>query len=290
MKSAFAKIVTETKPTSVDPLKKGVSGALLATYRGGLRAVLKPAREKLPNGNMRQRGLPVITQPYREAAFYALAKYLGSDFEALVPETVLTEHDGVVASAQLFLPGAMQLYDLNPHLKTLRGDVSWGDEVKKTALKVPKKFWKKLLALDIIAGSRDRHVHNVGITMQLRDATPTFRLHAWDNACSFGQTFKRYHNVFHKFIFRHYVNFDDVWPAWDRITLEGLTQALAPFQLTTAEVNDAYLRTQFFQDYPYRLPWKVVSDGKDRARDFPDYASYFKPILEQPQHLVALGA
>jgi len=289
MKSAFAKIVTETKPVSVKPLKKGISGALLATYRGGLRAVLKLAKEKLPNGNKRQRGLPVITQPQREVAFYELAVYLGKDYEALVPETVLTHYNGTVASAQLYLPGAMNLHDINPKLVDLRGSNRWRDELKATALKVPKPFWRKLLALDILAGARDRHAHNVGVTMHLKDNKPTFRLHAWDNACTFGLTFKRYHNVFHKYIFRDYVNFDDVWPVWDTITLDGLTGAIGPY-LEPAEVTDTFLRCQFFQDYPYRLPWRVVSEGKDRSRDFPDYAAYFKPVLEQPQHLVALSA
>lgn len=289
MKSAFAKIVTETKPTEVKSLKEGVSGALIATYRSGLRAVLKPSKEKLPNGNKRQRGLLVSTQPQREVAFYELAKLMGKPFEMLVPETVLTTHEGVPASAQLFLPGAMQLHDLNEKIPKLRGKKGWRAEVKKTALLVPKAYWRRLLALDIIAGARDRHARNVGITVHLSADKPTYRLHAWDNACTFGKTFKRYHNVFHKFIFRAYVNFDDIWPAWDRLTLEAMQSTLGDL-LTAEEVVDAFLRVQFFHEYPYRLPWKVCSQGHDSSKDFPPYTAFFKPVIEQPQHLVALSA
>lgn len=287
MKSAFAKIVTETKPTEMKPLKHGISGAHLATYRGGLRAIVKVSKEKLPNGNRKQRGISVSTQPQREVAFYELAKLMG--FESLVPETVLTQVEGAVASAQLFLPGAVHLHAMNDKIKKLKGKDGWREEVKRTALQVPKKFWKQLLALDIVAGSRDRHAHNVGITMSLKQDKPTYRLHAWDNACTFGRAFTRYHNVFHKILFRNYVNFDSVWPALDALTLDGLQGALGEY-LTPAEIADAYLRCHFFQVYPYRLPWKVCSNGSDSSTGFPPYLSFFAPVIEQPQHLVALSA
>lgn len=271
MPSIFERVVTESEPENVKPLSSGKSGALLATYRGGLRAVLKPAKDTMPNGNHRQRGISVRTHPVRERAYYVLSKLLG--FDNLVPETVLVTYKNTTASAQIFVP-AVHLHDINAKLKETHAP-DWRAEVVKTALLIPKRYWRQLLALDIIAGARDRHAHNVGIMMKIENEEPVYRLVAWDNAVTFGLTFARYHNVFHKFMFRTSVDFDSVWPALDGIALDDLKMALEDL-LTLQEIEHAYRRLTFFRDdFPYRLPWHVCSQGTDEPAEFPPYEAYF---------------
>lgn len=284
MLSNFAQIVKEQEPSKVEPLPEGKSGALLATYSSGVRAVVKPVKDTLPNGKKKQRGISVATHPYREVAYYELAKLLG--FEDVVPETVLT-HKAVkdkVASAQLFVPNTLKLKDIEPDLRDTHTK-GWSKLLTQAALRVPKAYWRQLLALDIIAGTRDRHSNNVGVRLRVSEGKAVYRLVAWDNAVCFGESFKLYHNVFHKFIFRHSVNFDAVWPVWDDLTLEDFHDTFSEL-LSQKEIAHAYLRLRFFQDYPYRLPWKVVSEGHDCPQEFPDYRAYFEPVVESTDRLV----
>lgn len=249
-------------------------GALVAEYADGTRALLKPRRERSPSGKLRQRGLRVSTAPEREVAFYRVAKMVG--YDDLVPETVLTTAalDGVPCSAQQYVT-AYHLKRLCPRLKDTQ-DERWGDWLARASLVVPKKYWRRLLLLDVLAGSRDRHANNVGVTATLSGERMVYRLVAWDNAASFGKTFDRYHNVFHKFIFRKAVDWDEVWPVAERVTRDGLTAAIGDL-LSPEEVEHAYLRVQFFLSFPYRLPWRVCSDGKDGANEFPRYSDWFTP-------------
>lgn len=287
MASVFEQVITTQQPVAVKPLTTGKSGALLAMYRGGQRAVLKPAKTTMPNGNRRQRGIEVATHPYRERAFYLLAKLIG--FDHLVPETVITTYKGRYASAQEY-KAAMHLRDINPKLKDPKSK-GWRGEVTRTALMVPKRYWRQLLALDFIAGARDRHANNVGITMRIADDRPTYRLVAWDNAVTFGLTFAKYHNVFHKFMFRNRVDFTDVWPSLEDLTLDDFGAALHGL-ITDEEIRHAYLRLTFFRDdFPYRLPWKRCSQGNDDPAAFPSYADYFEDpgtaAVEEPLALSA---
>ena len=271
------------KPVSVRPLHVGKTGALLATYEDGRKAIVKLSKPALPNGKAMQRGIPTMSHPHREVAFYQLAKLLG--FEELVPETVLTEkvHDGVVASAQQFVP-AVHLRTLQPKLyETSRGD--WYTLLKDMALHVPKKYWRRLVVLDIIAGVRDRHANNVGVLLFLAGRKPMYRLVAWDNAVSFGMTFDKYHNVFHKLLFRTSINLKDIWPVLDGLSHAAFTQALGGF-LAADEIADAFLRMQFIREFPYRLPWRVMSGNHDGVNDFPAYLDFFQPFVEPPMSLI----
>ncbi len=285
MASSFQRIVTESEPVNVQPLPKGKSGALLATYRDGTKAVLKSSKKRMPSGRKTQRGLLVRSQPNREVAFYQLSQLFkklshqldpknpdpGFDF---VPETVLTQYKDKEASAQLFMP-AKCLHDFEPKLKKSAGKPAWRKLLVKTSAMVPKRYWRQLLALDIVSGSRDRHANNIGVQLKIKSERPVYRLVAWDNATSFGQTFEKYHNVFHKSIFRKSVPFDDVWRVLNKVTHDDLLKTLSPF-LSAEDIDHAYLRTRFFLDYPYRLPWKVCSLGHDDSNEFPSYADYFE--------------
>lgn len=267
----------------------GKSGALLATYEGGMRAVVKVPKRKLPSGHRRQRGIAAELHPTREVAFYRAALMLrdlaGSDDEVVVPETVLTTKavPGTVASAQMFVP-VRRLDQVNPKLRDL-DSVGWGSALDAACAVVPKRIWKGLLVLDIVGGARDRHSNNVGLVMRV-DAgdRPVYRVAAFDNAVSFGLSFDRYHNVFHKHLFRRSVDLGDLWVVVDKLTRSDLRDAVGDL-LQPDEVDHAFRRARFFVDFPYRLPWKVCSKGNDDPSSFPDYRSYFSPAREVPLHM-----
>lgn len=285
--SAFSDLVTKERPLRLEKADGGKSGALVATYEGGVKAVVKMPKEKLPSGHRKQRGIPAALHPTREVAFYRAAKLLG--FGDLVPETVLTKKavPGCVSSAQLFIP-AHHLHELDPDLNDV-DDPHWGTTLMRTCVVVPKPFWRSLLALDILGGVRDRHANNVGFIMRSEDDRPIYRIVAWDNAVSFGETFDRYHNVFHKYLFRRSVDLADTWAVFDNLTRSDLSYALDEF-LSPVEIEHAFLRTRFFIDFPYRLPWKVCSKGHDDPHEFPDYRTYFEPVVERPLHLLHVAA
>ncbi len=287
--SEFADLVTSEKPRKLEPAPGGKSGAMLATYEGGVRAVVKSAKDRLPSGHRRQRGIPAALHPTREVAFY-LASLLcdelgghGGD-DPIVPETVITEKavPGLASSAQLFVP-ARHLEDLRPELKDVEAP-GWGRDLADACTVVPKVFWKRLLLVDILGGVRDRHANNVGLRMRVMDDRPVYRIVAWDNAVSFGKTFDRYHNVFHKHIFRRSVDLGAEWKTFDRLTRADLRYALGEY-LEPEAIEHAFLRTRFFGDYPYRLPWKVCSRDHDDPHDFPSYETYFAPVVDAPLHM-----
>ncbi len=291
--SEFADLVGSEKPRKLEPAPGGKSGALLATYEGGVKAIVKVAKGKLPSGHRKQRGIPAELHPTREVAFYRasrlFAELRGDRGESLVPETMLTDKAilGEQASAQLFVP-AQHLDQLAPGLKDLEA-AGWGDLLAETCLRVPKVFWKRLLVLDVFGGVRDRHANNVGVRMRVVDDQPVYRAIAWDNAVSFGKTFDRYHNVFHKQLFRRSVDLAEEWRPLDRLTRADVRYALDEF-LDPDELEHAFLRARFFGDFPYRLPWKVCSKGHDDPHDFPDYRSYFDPVSETPLHMARVAA
>jgi hypothetical protein len=283
--SEFSDLVTKDKPRKLQKAPGGRSGALLATYDGGVRAIVKMSKSKLPSGKRSQRGIPAALHPTREVAFYRAALLLG--YGDLVPETVLTTKavPGTVSSAQLFVP-AHHLNELQPRLKNVNA-ADWGPTLAETCMVVPKRFWKHLLAVDILGGVRDRHANNVGFLVHEENDRPIYRLVAWDNAVSFGKAFDRYHNVFHKYLFRRSVDLGDTWEALDKLTRADLRDALGDY-LQPSEIEDAFLRVRFFIDYPYRLPWKVCSKGDDSPHGFPEYRSYFDPVVEGPLHLLRI--
>jgi len=74
--SDFSDIARREKPLKLEPAPGGKSGALLATYEGGVRAIVKATKDRLPSGHRRQRGIPAALHPTREVAFYRAAQLL----------------------------------------------------------------------------------------------------------------------------------------------------------------------------------------------------------------------
>jgi hypothetical protein len=287
MVDEFTYVVQSQKPTSIKPLGKGKSGALLATYRNHMRALIKVSKDALPSGKRTQRGLDIAAQPQREVAFYQLAKLLG--YADLVPTVVITHKavEGKLASAQFFVRAAA-LRDVDKRLDDVTSS-QWESTLKVVLAKASLTHWRKLVALDLIAGSRDRHINNLGFVIAPQDGKPQLKPVAWDNAVTFGPTFANYHNVVHKYLFIEQVNFDDIWPVWLTLTLEDFKATLGPY-LSEEAILHAYLRMRFLLEYPYRLPWRILSQRSDDPKGFPDYAEYFTAATAEMQRLSTLHA
>lgn len=276
MASYFEHTVKTSKPKAMSPAGEGKSGAYIAKYSNGVKAVIKLKKKAVSSGKEAQREIPFSTHPDRELAYYNLAKLLG--WESLVPETVLTEIEGKPASAQLFYP-ALQLPELAPQLKDMSDESAWIAALKKACRKAKKQDWVRLCIMDLIAGQRDRHANNVGMIVTFNDdMKPIMKVLAWDNACTFGLTFKRYHNVFHKFLFANaFPGFDQHYDKLENITRDSLVEALGP-QLSALEVSHAYERLQWLLAFPYKLPYRLISEGGQHSRDFPLYEDWFCPF------------
>lgn len=280
----FAKTVLNEDPIREEKLKNpGKSGARLVRYKNGIRAVVKHATHRLPNGKTRQRGIPVRTHPYREVAFYNMAKLLG--WSDLVAETVLVRRNGKTYSAQLYTP-SMHLPDIEPKLE----DVSrpdWMFILRDACLQMSIEDWRRVVILDLINGSRDRHVNGAGVTLKLDGNKAIYHPLLWDNAVSGGLTFDRYYSVFHRALFSRAINLD---PFLDQLSIIKLAdvQHVTAGLWNSEEQSHAWQRIRFILRYPYRIPWSMMSKGIDDKDEFPDYADWFKPltVIQSPGSLV----
>lgn len=285
--SKFKRTVAE--PPKHDELATtGRTGAIVGKWSNGLKAIIKVSHKELPDGKTTQRDLPAKTQPFREVAFYQLAQMFG--WQDIIPETVLTEYLGRPASAQLYMP-ASKLTDLQPYLKKDKSDdeKKWITALRLACQRVPTRDWLRLMVLDMVACSRDRHINNVGLRMVISGdgERPLYHPIGWDNSTSFGLTFAKYHNVFHKYLFRHTLNLSRYWKELESFSLSDFQDAIGSTKsaqgktvplLSELEVEHAYARLQWMLEYPYRLPWKVCSKGHDDANGFPSYKSWFVPL------------
>jgi hypothetical protein len=197
--SHFKYIVRNHEPVSLDPCETGKSGAWTATYGSGLKALVKFDKPVSPSGRSEQRGIPISTHPRREVAYYEMSKLFG--FSSIVPETCLIDLKGRRASAQEYKP-ALHLEELNAELTDRSDYRSWKHEFSKTVRQYTSlSEIRQMVILDIVSGQRDRHANNLGVVPSLEPGKPG-KLVVWDNAAAYGMTFKLYHNVFHKHLFR----------------------------------------------------------------------------------------
>jgi hypothetical protein len=278
-------MVTKTKPCSVELIPEGGVGAFKATYRTGT-AVMKLATPRTPQGGKRAaHGVAAETMPYREVAFYELAKMLG--LQEVVPETVLTEYKGCPASAQEYLH-AMQPEDIDERLKDSDEWEAWLVAFRETMRRVPKSDLVKITLLDFLACARDRHANNYGVVLQFGSGDENLRLRGWDNAASFGLGFKRYHSVVHKAVLKHSF---DIAPYWDNLARQEESSFIPRLSglIGEEEAKHTWLRLQFVLRYPHRLPWAVFSRGAVDSQPLPSYAHWF-PGAHPPRQVPTIDA
>lgn len=276
MDTLFAQTVMSQRPikgsdlSDKGPKHGGRSGAILAEYANGVRAVLKIAKHKMPSGKETQRGLSVWSQPFREVAYYRLAKAIG--WHDLVPETVLLKTKTPISAQQYRLAARME--DVEPRLKD-EGHKHWHKHLIKAALRADRDAWLRLVLLDLIAGHRDRHANNAGLVLVQRDGQMVWRPIAWDNATSQGAPgFGMYRSVYHKDLFGDSLDIEPHWSTLQQITREEVLAAGAGL-ISPVECEHNYRRLEFMRRYPYRLPWSIMSKNRHGKDDFPIYADFF---------------
>jgi len=272
--SDFQKRVTSSPPREMTPIKVGKSETFEARWQDGTRALVKFSKEKLPSGKVAQRGITALSHPRREVAFWQLASLYG--YQDIVPETVLFELDGAEASAQAWISAA----PLSSFRKSLRSrrNPNWVSDLIAVCSLVPKTQWTKLVILDFVAGARDRHANNVGVRVLLDGGTVSHGLVAWDNAVSFGQTLRFYHQIFHKYLFHERIHLDPLWDSFMSVTEDQIRDALSGL-VSPVEVEHACVRKAFLETFPYKMPWAKVSQRTMGVSSFPAYETMFREAV-----------
>ena len=277
----FELTIAKLKPANIELLAEGMVGARLATYPNQMQAVMKiAATATTKEGKHEQHGLPVATFPKREVAFYRLSRAFCAydpDFD-VVPETVPGSFEGYFTSFQQYVTSA-KLYELDPRLRTPeKNREAWSIALRETLRdKLPLADVLRLTVLDFLACSRDRHAANYGARLDLTGGKARWRVVSWDNGCAFGLTQARYHCVAHKYLFRYAFDLEPVWVALQRIRRSDLIAALSDY-LSMEQIDHVWMRVQFINLFPYRMPWKTLSQGSDKPETFPTYAEFFQPL------------
>lgn len=260
MATSFETAVQKGPPDKVEHMPEGRFGALKAVY-GREIAILKP---KLYS-NALFRGVPKDSYQRREVAFYRLDRALRL---GLVPETLLTTHKDAEASAQQFIHGAVLPTDVVRHL-WLKHAPDRELRIAKFLAQVPKASLQKLVVLDLVANSGDRHGKNFMVDHNRQ-------LWAVDNGISFGKAFLYYRNVVHRYGF---LNSFDLMPshivALKSLSLAYLTDLLGDL-LDTAEIYYTFWRAQFVLEHGSDLSYKTLSQGRLGKNGFPTYFGWFR--------------
>ncbi len=262
--TTFSETILQHKPKTVESIGSGKFGAQLATFANGWRAVLKSVSSGSDKSKKEAfRGIDLRTVPFREVAFYQLAKKLG--WQDIVPETVLGSYKNELASFQVFVP-SIHMRDLNKGIFN-PDNKSRVHDLRKAAHTFPKDEWRRLVLLDLIANNRDRHGKNVIVT------TPGPHLMAIDNSIAFGKSFARYRNVFHKHLFPKAFNFAPYRDELSRLKRSDFESMVG--LLSKVEVDRMFLRTRFLLKFPYLIPFNVMSNGNDGINEFPPRKKFF---------------
>lgn len=279
--SLFATTVAHMKPVDAKLLAEGMIGARLVTYPNQVQAIMKiasPATTKKKRNE--QHGLPVATFPHREIAFYKLSRVFcehDPKFD-VVPETVAGSYEGYFASFQQYMVSA-KLYEVDPRLKKpSKNPDAWAIALRETLRdQLPFDDVLRLTLLDFLACSRDRHAANYGARLAMDSDKARWRVIGWDNGCAFGLTQERYHCVAHKYLFRFSFDLEPVWKTLQKIRRSELVSALSD-DLSQEQIDHVWMRVQFVNLFPYRMPWVVLSQGHDKPESFPSYADFFRPL------------
>lgn len=285
----FVTVSQNRVPERVIKTLPGKTGATLRQYADGLRVVVKQVDTK---STKKQRGISVKNSGRHAVAFYKLAKLLGWD--NLLPKITRKYEDGSEYAIQQYV-SAVSCGDIDPDLaEGVRVDKRlWVNKLRKVCSVVPDETWLKVILLDILACSRDRHINNIGFVTTGTVNTSgraDISLVAWDNAVTFGLYFTKYKQVFHKYLFADSVPLC-VKPYLDMLntlTLDAFMDTLGD-DLTQTEIVDLYLRMQFILRYPHKLPYTLFSEGAVSSDMFPSRKSYFLLNRTQNYNTVILG-
>jgi len=274
--SPFARVVLHQKPTKLETPDSGRTGLVrIATYEGGTKAVVRVQSHELEGkrtkGFTKQDGLPVKSQPVKDAAYYALAKLLRCD--DIVPETLLKiTRRGNDVSYQRF-ERALTLRDLEPALHKLeKGSDEWRAAAAQAMKVVSDEDWLKAALLGLVAADRDRHLKNFGVRVLVEGNRIVYRLVLWDNGVCLGQAFKKYRSVVHEILHARKLVFGDVLARVDDIRADDVTDLLVTNRIHPTEAQQAGKRLDFVRRYPHRMPWNILTG----MPGYPAYRNFFR--------------
>lgn len=274
--SAFARVVLRQKPVKLEIPESGRTGLVrIATYEGGTKAVIRVQSHELEGkrtkGLTKQDGLPVKSQPVKDAAYYALAKLLRCD--DIVPETLLKiTRRGNDVSYQRF-EHALTLRDLEPALNKLeKGSDAWRVAATQAMKTVSDEDWLKAVLLGLVAADRDRHLKNFGVRVLVEDNRIVYKLVLWDNGVCLGQAFKKYRSVVHELLHTRKLVFGDVLARVDTVRPSDVVDLLTANHVHPTEAQQAGKRLEFVRRYPHRMPWALLTG----MPNYPTYRNFFR--------------
>lgn len=264
--SKFHETVTTQKP-DLKTIGKGRFGAKLATYENGVRAVIKPERF----GNDLFRGIPSDELCRREVLAYHFDRDV-LKFN-IVPETLIGKFGkSSRASIQEFKQGYVPK-DIVPKVFN-REQEDWKQRVAKLASMMPAEDTQKMILMDLVIGSKDRHAANALINVDAK------KLYAIDNGVAFGKSFKFYRNVFHKYLhFKSFTPTKEMLKAVEAVTLPVCKEVL--IWLTDAEQEAVYARAQFVLEKSDKLDFWTLSKGNLGQNDFPSQSRWIRSFLHR---------
>lgn len=213
------------------------------SYKAEHEGVLYVLKPELCQNSPTLRKISPNTHHFREVASYLLdSKILHF---GVVPETVLVEHNGKLASVQRFVEG-----------KTL----------KKEEL-VKSDDARKIVIFDLIVNNTDRHIRNCLFNKN--------KVWAIDNGCCFGQYYNYYYSVLHRYLYSDLLILtDNERKLLNVISKSQLDKVIGPY-LEEEEVEQTYYRIQWMLEQE-NLSFKLMSDNQEDRRLYPSRSKWFK--------------
>jgi hypothetical protein len=275
----FAEGVKSGEVQLEHPTEHGRNGAKIVTFVNGAKAVVK---ERF-FGDKVFRGVPKRFDHLNEVAAYQLDQRLFR-FN-LVPETLLTKHNGTTASAQEFHKGATAP-DISPGVFN-SDDPNWKSKIAKFFCQVDPDRLAQVVVFDLVLNNTDRHGRNLLFTKGKDGLVSGGRVWAIDNGGIFGQDLKYYRNVYHKYLFRNNFPFhSSLFDLLHSFKLEDFEAILKPLYGDSRFAEDCMARTRWIIRHRRHLAFKIVSEGHFDKNDFPSH----KEELDALRHTRGLVA
>lgn len=260
--SDFSETV-RTQKGRASKVGQGKFGAQLVVFANGEKGLLKSR----PFETNSFRGIRRQEMPEREVAAFVLDSQI-LDF-GIVPETVLTKWKGRDASIQHWKPGGLIPRELVPGIFDKQLD-DWKLRLAKFFNKVNLDALRKVVLFDLIVNNVDRHGKNILVDPPLKTVW------AIDNGLTFGRYYRKYRNVFHKYLYYSRLPIpSEMIKKLSRIERPDFDVLLE--YLPRIEVDDTWWRLQFVIDHSDRLAFKRM--GKTSLMsggEFPTYEEWFK--------------
>lgn len=261
----------------IERADEGKFNAKVVDFEDGTKGILK---ERL-HSNEHFRGVSKDQFHVNEAAFYDLNRMLRFD---VIPETIWTVFNGHPASVQRFVYGK-HAEDIVPDVFDRTVD-DWKLNVINLASKMSPSDTKKIVVLDLLMNSTDRHPRNFLIS-------DSGRVWGIDNGICGAPFMRYYQNVLHSYFLRDKFRLTpEIEKALRRVTLLRLKRRLAKYGV---DYETVWKRLELILLNKDDLSFRRLSRGNYGKDDFPSYRRElslkedraFPFIIEQPEGSMA---